>query len=63
MDTETLLEEVLKLKSLLSTKREQIATLRTVLKGNKQVPSLLYARFLGVCLVYGRAIQLAVLKC
>jgi hypothetical protein len=29
--------EVLKLKSLLSTKREQIATLRTVLKANKQV--------------------------
>lgn len=36
-DTESLLEEVLKLKSLLSTKREQIATLRTVLKANKQV--------------------------
>ena len=36
-DTEALLEEVLKLKSLLSTKREQIATLRTVLKANKQV--------------------------
>lgn len=38
-DTEALLEEVLKLKSLLSTKREQIATLRTVLKANKQVSS------------------------
>ncbi len=36
-DAESLLEEVLKLKSLLSTKREQIATLRTVLKANKQV--------------------------
>lgn len=36
-DTESLMEEVLKLKSLLSTKREQIATLRTVLKANKQV--------------------------
>lgn len=36
-DNENLLEEVLKLKSLLSTKREQIATLRTVLKANKQV--------------------------
>lgn len=36
-DIEALLEEVLKLKSLLSTKREQIATLRTVLKANKQV--------------------------
>ncbi|XP_060109236.1 protein bicaudal D homolog 2-like [Heteronotia binoei] len=35
-DQETLVEEVLKLKSLLSTKREQIATLRTVLKANKQ---------------------------
>jgi len=28
-------EQVIKLKSLLSTKREQIATLRTVLKSNK----------------------------
>lgn len=36
-DADALLEEVLKLKSLLSTKREQIATLRTVLKANKQV--------------------------
>ncbi|XP_078727496.1 protein bicaudal D homolog 2-like isoform X2 [Lampetra fluviatilis] len=35
-DKEALLEEMLKLKSLLSTKREQIATLRTVLKANKQ---------------------------
>lgn len=39
-DIETLLEEVLKLKSLLSTKREQIATLRTVLKANKQTAEL-----------------------
>lgn len=31
------MEEILKLKSLLSTKREQITTLRTVLKANKQV--------------------------
>jgi protein bicaudal D len=30
-----LLEQIIKLKSLLSTKREQIATLRTVLKSNK----------------------------
>lgn len=30
-----LTEQVIKLKSLLSTKREQIATLRTVLKSNK----------------------------
>lgn len=36
-DAESLMDEVLKLKSLLSTKREQIATLRTVLKANKQV--------------------------
>lgn len=33
-------EEILKLRSLLSTKREQIATLRAVLKANKQVTSL-----------------------
>merc|ERR1719251_860562 len=30
------MEQMVKLKSLLSTKREQIATLRTVLKANKQ---------------------------
>ncbi|XP_076861662.1 protein bicaudal D homolog 1 isoform X2 [Brachyhypopomus gauderio] len=35
-DREACLEEILKLKSLLSTKREQIATLRLVLKANKQ---------------------------
>ncbi|XP_030049966.1 protein bicaudal D homolog 2 isoform X2 [Microcaecilia unicolor] len=35
-DKEALVEEIMKLKSLLSTKREQIATLRTVLKANKQ---------------------------
>ncbi|XP_043935937.1 protein bicaudal D homolog 2-like [Protopterus annectens] len=35
-DKEALLEELMKLKSLLSTKKEQIATLRTVLKANKQ---------------------------
>lgn len=35
-DKEALMEDILKLKSLLSTKREQIATLRTVLKANKQ---------------------------
>lgn len=33
------MEEILKLRSLLSTKREQIATLRAVLKANKQVTS------------------------
>ncbi|XP_052437519.1 protein bicaudal D homolog 1 isoform X2 [Carassius gibelio] len=35
-DKELCMEEILKLKSLLSTKREQIATLRVVLKANKQ---------------------------
>ncbi|XP_075040967.1 protein bicaudal D homolog 2-like [Mixophyes fleayi] len=35
-DKEVLVEEIMKLKALLSTKREQIATLRTVLKANKQ---------------------------
>ncbi|KAM8866867.1 protein bicaudal D homolog 2-like [Synchiropus picturatus] len=35
-DKEACMEEILKLKSLLSTKREQIATLRAVLKANKQ---------------------------
>ncbi|XP_061591204.1 protein bicaudal D homolog 2 isoform X2 [Cololabis saira] len=39
-DAESLMEEVLKLKSLLSTKKEQIATLRTVLKANKQTAEL-----------------------
>lgn len=36
-DKEACIGEILKLKSLLSTKREQIATLRAVLKANKQV--------------------------
>lgn len=36
-DKDSCMEEILKLKSLLSTKREQIATLRLVLKANKQV--------------------------
>lgn len=36
-DKESCMEEILKLKSLLSAKREQIATLRLVLKANKQV--------------------------
>lgn len=40
-DREALMEEILKLKSLLSTKREQITTLRTVLKANKQVCTVL----------------------
>lgn len=52
-DTESLMEEVLKLKSLLSTKREQIATLRTVLKANKQVsPAKLLRKFNNrICLI------------
>ena len=36
-------EQVVKLKSLLSTKREQIATLRTVLKANKQTAEIALA--------------------
>ena len=35
-DVQELQEQIVKLKSLLSSKREQIATLRTVLKANKQ---------------------------
>lgn len=35
-EKEVLVEEIMKLKVMLSTKREQIATLRTVLKANKQ---------------------------
>ncbi|XP_069484312.1 protein bicaudal D homolog 1 isoform X2 [Ambystoma mexicanum] len=42
-DKESLLEEILKLKSLLSTKREQIATLRAVLKANKQTAEVALA--------------------
>ncbi|XP_006129790.2 protein bicaudal D homolog 2 isoform X3 [Pelodiscus sinensis] len=42
-DKEVLMEEILKLKSLLSTKREQIATLRTVLKANKQTAEVALA--------------------
>jgi len=44
-DKESCLEEILKLKSLLSTKREQIATLRLVLKANKQVTTTCF----GLC--------------
>uniref|UniRef100_A0AAV2IXC5 Uncharacterized protein n=1 Tax=Knipowitschia caucasica TaxID=637954 RepID=A0AAV2IXC5_KNICA len=45
-DKESCLDELLKLQSLLSTKREQIATLRLVLKANKQVlySTLLYTQ-------------------
>lgn len=39
-DQAAYMEEILKLRSLLSTKREQIATLRAVLKANKQVSSI-----------------------
>ncbi|XP_042542575.1 protein bicaudal D homolog 2 isoform X2 [Dipodomys spectabilis] len=42
-DKEALMEEILKLKSLLSTKREQITTLRTVLKANKQTAEVALA--------------------
>ncbi|XP_004870132.1 protein bicaudal D homolog 2 isoform X2 [Heterocephalus glaber] len=42
-DKEVLMEEILKLKSLLSTKREQITTLRTVLKANKQTAEVALA--------------------
>ncbi|KAK2840869.1 hypothetical protein Q7C36_012448 [Tachysurus vachellii] len=42
-DYEASVEEILKLKSLLSTKREQIATLRTVLKANKQTAEVALA--------------------
>ncbi|KAG5845858.1 hypothetical protein ANANG_G00143640 [Anguilla anguilla] len=42
-DKEACLEEILKLKSLLSTKREQIATLRLVLKANKQTAEIALA--------------------
>uniref|UniRef100_A0A6I8RM86 Bicaudal D homolog 2 n=3 Tax=Xenopus tropicalis TaxID=8364 RepID=A0A6I8RM86_XENTR len=42
-DREALMEDILKLKSLLSTKREQIATLRTVLKANKQTAEVALA--------------------
>uniref|UniRef100_A0A8C5WL72 BICD cargo adaptor 2 n=1 Tax=Leptobrachium leishanense TaxID=445787 RepID=A0A8C5WL72_9ANUR len=42
-DKEAFMEDILKLKSLLSTKREQIATLRTVLKANKQTAEVALA--------------------
>lgn len=42
-EVEDLQEQVIKLKSLLSTKREQIATLRTVLKANKQTAEVALA--------------------
>ncbi|XP_045899204.1 protein bicaudal D homolog 2-like, partial [Micropterus dolomieu] len=42
-DKEACMQEILKLKSLLSTKREQIATLRTVLKANKQTAEVALA--------------------
>ncbi|XP_069065554.1 protein bicaudal D homolog 2-like isoform X1 [Pleurodeles waltl] len=46
-DKEALVEEIMKLKSLLSTKREQIATLRTVLKANKQTAEVALANLKG----------------
>lgn len=42
-DVQDLQEQIIKLKSLLSTKREQIATLRTVLKANKQTAEVALA--------------------
>ncbi|XP_068615606.1 protein bicaudal D homolog 2-like [Brachionichthys hirsutus] len=42
-DRKDCMEEILKLKSLLSTKREQIATLRAVLKANKQTAEVALA--------------------
>ncbi|XP_034726189.1 protein bicaudal D homolog 2-like [Etheostoma cragini] len=42
-DKDACMEEILKLKSLLSTKREQIATLRAVLKANKQTAEVALA--------------------
>uniref|UniRef100_A0A672LP58 BICD cargo adaptor 1 n=1 Tax=Sinocyclocheilus grahami TaxID=75366 RepID=A0A672LP58_SINGR len=42
-EKEVCMEEILKLKSLLSTKREQIATLRLVLKANKQTAEVALA--------------------
>lgn len=42
-DVLELQEQIIKLKSLLSTKREQIATLRTVLKANKQTAEVALA--------------------
>lgn len=42
-DVVELQEQIVKLKSLLSTKREQIATLRTVLKANKQTAEVALA--------------------
>lgn len=55
-DKEALMEEILKLKSLLSTKREQIATLRAVLKANKQVRCQKESR-LGVPVIYTGHLQ------
>uniref|UniRef100_A0A6A7FXM7 Protein bicaudal D-like n=3 Tax=Hirondellea gigas TaxID=1518452 RepID=A0A6A7FXM7_9CRUS len=42
-EVQELQEQVIKLKALLSTKREQIATLRTVLKANKQTAEVALA--------------------
>lgn len=43
VNVEELQDQIVKLKSLLSTKREQIATLRTVLKANKQTAEVALA--------------------
>lgn len=47
-EVQELQEQVIKLKSLLSTKREQIATLRTVLKANKQTAEVMFLSDLHV---------------
>ncbi|XP_071817478.1 protein bicaudal D homolog 2-like isoform X3 [Apostichopus japonicus] len=46
-ETEDLKEEVVKLKLLLQTKREQVATLRTVLKANKTTAEVALANLKG----------------
>ncbi|XP_047660302.1 protein bicaudal D homolog 1-like isoform X1 [Tachysurus fulvidraco] len=46
-EKEACMEEILKLKSLLSTKREQIATLRLVLKANKQTAEIALSNLKG----------------
>ena len=43
LDNQELQEQIVKLKSLLSTKRDQISTLRTVLKANKQTAEVALA--------------------
>ncbi|XP_069769310.1 protein bicaudal D homolog 2-like isoform X2 [Narcine bancroftii] len=51
VEDEGLQAEVLKLRSLLSTKREQIATLRTVLRANKQTAEVAMSNLKNKCSV------------